>query len=617
MVPTLFDSSARRLFGRALAYFRADATLIALLVVLIACSVGLGLLQAWPMAILIDVVLTHHPKSDWVHRLFLAPLPNDKLGQVIGVTLIGMLLKIIQDTIWMTRMMINCRLKYNGTTRVRGALYNKLQDLGLAYHKSCPQGDAIYRLSNDTYGPFGVLDTFIGACTAAVTLSAMTAIMLTRNLPLTLVALSITPVLILVNKHFGRTIRTRSLESKQRDTEFTTVIQRAMQSIGLIQSFGRQSHEAARFGKAVDRSVDAAMRLNWQEHLYPLAVQTVFALGGAVIFGYGGYLVYRDQFLSPVSGGLSAGDLLVFMVYLGQLWDPLGLVLGFAAKIQGHAAATERVFKVLDENPSIADLPGALELPLQSRTLELQDVQFSYRQNQGVLRGISAQISPGEMVAFVGGSGAGKTTLLNLLPRFYDPTSGHVRLDGLDLRQIKIADVRRHMAIVAQDSVLFAGTIAENIAYGNPHASTREIVAAAELAGADSFIDTLSKKYATEITENGQNLSGGQRQRIAIARALLSQAPILILDEPTSALDPQNEALVTSTLERLKGERTIVLVTHRLETVTACDQIFVMDEGQIVDSGTHDELLATSALYAAMWQGELASTESSEGHQAA
>jgi len=600
------------LYRRALAYYRPDRRLILTLLFLIAFSITLGLLQAWPTAVLIDAVLTHSPKSDFFHRLFLFALPKSKLAQVIGITLIGMAMKIIQDTITMVRVMINNRLKYNGCTRSRAELFDKLQALHAAYHKSRPQGDAIYRLQSDTLGPFGILDTFIATSVAAVTLAVMTAIMLSRSVPLTLYALSITPFMVAVNLYFGRTIKRRAAESKQIDTDFTTLVQRSVSAIGLIQLFSRQSHERHRFSTAVRNCTAAWMRLNWQENLYPLAVNIIYALAGAIVFGYGGYLVYRDNFLHPATpGALQIGDLMVFMVYLGGLWDPLRCLTGFSAAIQGHAAAVERVCQVLDHPIAVADAPGALHLPTRARTLTLTDVCFRYTcptdaasdgkdEAPHTLDHVSARITPGQFVAFVGPSGAGKSTLLSLLPRFYDPTAGSIKLDGHDLRSLTLASLRNHVAVVSQDNLLLPTSIAENIAYGCPGATPADIRRAAQLAGADAFIESLPDGYDTVLTENAQNLSGGQRQRIAIARALLTDAPILVLDEPTSAQDPALQQQILATLSSLRAHRTIVLVTHHLPSAAAADHIYVLDQGRIVERGTHAHLLNQGGLYASL-----------------
>lgn len=584
-------------------YFAADWVWIVALVALIGVSVCVGLLEAWPLAVLIDSVLTGQPKGDRVHSLFRSVLPADKVGQVLGLVLMGMGLHIIGYLAWFGRMMINYRLNYQGTTRVRHDLFRKLQHLGLAYHRSRPQGDAIYRLTTDSFGPWGIMDTVIGTSVAAVTLTVMTAILLSRNVPLTLAAFTVAPFMIWSNWRFGVRIHERALASKQIDADLTSFIQQATVRMPLAQTYQREAYEFRRFRGAVGRSVRALLRLNLQEQLYPLARDSILAVGGAIILGYGGYLVYRDQFVSPVEGGMTVGLLIVFMDYVRKLWEPLKWLTEFVAKVRIFEAATRRVFRILDTPEAIPEDPRAASLPVASRTLMLDQVGFAYRSGHPILHDLCATIRPGEMVAFVGPSGTGKSTLLALMLRLYDPTTGAVRLDGVDLRAARLTDIRAHMALVGQDSLVLPASIAANIAYGRPGASRYEIERAAELAGAATFIEDLPEGYETILAEGGQNLSGGQRQRLAIARALLTRAPFLILDEPTSALDPHHEQLLLKTLKALKGGRTIVLVTHRLESVVACNQVFVMDAGRIVERGTHDELLERKGPYAGMWSG--------------
>ncbi|MBV9008957.1 MAG: ABC transporter ATP-binding protein [Verrucomicrobia bacterium] len=586
---------------RAMRYFQPDWRWIALLVVLIGISVCVGLLETWPLAVLIDSVLTARPQSDWIHQLFLSLLPASKTGQIAGLVLIGMSIQLIGYFVWMARMMINYHLNYRGTTRVRYDLFTKLQYLGLAYHRTHPQGDAIYRLSADAFGPWGIMDTVIGTGVAAVTLAVMTLILLSRNVSLTLASFSVAPFIIWSNWQFGMRIHERALVSKQIDTDLTSTIQQTMARVWLAQAFRRERRDFRVFRRAVLRSVHALLRLNWQEQLYPFVRDSILAVGAAIILGYGGYLVYRDQFLRPVAGGMTVGILIIFLDYVRKLWDPLKWLTEFVAKVRLFEAAARRVFRILDTPEEIAETPGAIHLPVRRRDLVLDDVSFSYRRGQHVLRNVSAEIHDGEFVAFVGRSGTGKSTLLSLMLRFYDPTRGALLLDRHDFRTIRISDVRAHMALVGQENIILPGSVAENIAYGRPGAGRGDLEHAAELAGAAEFIRELPNGYDTQLAEGGQNLSGGQRQRIAIARALLTNAPFLILDEPTSALDPRHELHLVSTLLHLRRLRTIILVTHRLQSVVHCDQIFVMQHGSIIERGTHQALLGRNGAYAQMW----------------
>src|SRR3954452_7165496 len=569
-------------YRRAMGYFAQDRILICVLLVLIGVSVAVGLLEAWPLAVLIDSVLSPEPKGGWTHRIILSYMPDDRLGQIIGVVIFGAALQIVGYTAWLGRMMINYRLNYQGTDRVRSELFSKLQSLDMAYHKTRPQGDAIYRLSNDVFGPWGITDIVIGTSVAAVVVALMTAILLSINAPLTWAALSIAPVMIASNWYFGRRIHQRTLEAKQVDTDLTSFTQQAIATIGVVQAFRRELYEFGRYYGWVQRSNNALLRLNWQEQLYPFTRDTMLAVAGAIIFGYGGYLVYRDQFVAPVVGGMTVGVLFVFIDYTRKLWEPLKWLTEFVAKVQFHVAASRRVFHVLDTPTGVCDAPDAIELPIEPRSLVIDRVSFWYRAGRPVLNRVSARIEPGQMVAFLGPSGAGKSTLLNLIMRFYDPTEGALCLGDYDLGRIRLADLRGHMAWVGQHNALLPVSLAENIGYALPDASMNEIEEAAALAGAAEFTEELPEGYGTLLAEGGQNLSGGQRQRLAIARALVTHAPFLILDEPTSALDPNHERRLIETLAHLKGRRTIVLVTHRHEAVAACDQIFRVEASKII-----------------------------------
>jgi ABC-type multidrug transport system fused ATPase/permease subunit len=343
--------------------------------------------------------------------------------------------------------------------------------------------------------------------------------------------------------------------------------------------------------------VRAWFGIHRQEVAYGLSVGVILAVGASLILTYGGMLLHGRQ--------LTPGELMIFMTYLGMIYDPLCQITGFRFNLESGLAGARRVFEVFDREAVVIDSADATSLPLQPRSLILEAVGFQYSSDQKILQQIDVNIEPRQSVAFVGSSGAGKSTLLNLFLRFYDPTVGTVKLDQYDLRQIKLKDVRRHVALVLQDSVILPANIAENIAYGCPAATYEQIREAARLAGAENFIEALPDQYQTALLDSGMNLSGGQRQRIALARALLTKAPILVLDEPTSALDSEHEQVVIDTLSSLKAKHTVVLVSHHIAAVMSCDRIYVLDQGMIVEQGNHQELLRRGGIYAAMAKQQL------------
>ena len=582
---------------RAIRYFQDDLRLIFFLLSLTACSTALGLLQAWPLAVLVDSALGTPSTENWMHRLFLAPLPEDPIRRIIGLGIMALLLRFAHELIAMARRLLTPRIHYNGLLRVRGDLYRKLQGMHLDYHRSRPMSDSLFRLTTDTLGFQAVLTVMINLLVAGITLLVIVGLLMGRNGALTLIALSIAPPLMWVNVIFGRRLSEKTRKSRESDSAFTTSVQRSMSAIVLTQAFGREEDEYHRFGTSARRCVRAWFGIHRQEVAYGLSVGVILAVGASLILTYGGVLLHRRQ--------LTPGELMIFMTYLGMIYDPLCQITGFRFNLESGLAGARRVFEVFDRDALVTDAPDATSLPLQPRSLILEAVGFEYSSDQKILQRIDVNIEPRQSVAFVGSSGAGKSTLLNLLLRFYDPTAGTVKLDQHDLRQIKLKDIRRHIALVLQDSVILPTTIAENIAYGCPTATLEQIREAARLAGAANFIEALPDQYQTALLDSGMNLSGGQRQRIALARALLTGAPILVLDEPTSALDSEHEQVVIDTLNSLKAKHTVVLVSHHIAAVMSCDRICVLDQGMIVEHGNHQELLRRGGIYAAMAKQQL------------
>src|SRR5665213_88617 len=594
-------------YARAARYFRPDLGKIIFSTLLIGLTTLAGLAQPFPLAILIDSVLDHKPVVPWPHRVFLHFAPHSILAQIIVLAIITLLLRLFQELIGLWQGYYKIVIGYNGLLRVRCDLYRKLQELSLAYHRARKQGDAIYRISYDTNAILNAFNVLQGTFVNGIILICMSGIMLAMNWKLGLIAMSVMPVLYATIRYYGKVLTSTALRAAQLDSDLTSTVQRSVSSISLVQAYGREKDEYARFHDSVQSSNKAWVRMHLHSMIYWLVIGTAFGIGLALIFSVGGYLAWTHP------REFTIGELWIFLQYtLVNLYDPLHKLSGSGAQMRQNLAGMERVYEVLDMPTEIRDAPDAMALPVEPRALKLDHVSFAYGDGPPVLEDLNVVIRPGEMVAFVGPSGVGKSSLLSLLPRFYDPTRGAIVLGDYDIRKLKLRDLRRHIALVLQDALILPTSVTENIAYGRPDATAEQIKAAARLAGADGFIDSLPQKYETVLNESGNNLSGGQRQRLSIARALATLAPILILDEPTSALDPQNEQMITETLAGLKRHRTLILVSHRLSTVSDCDRIYVMEAGRIIEQGTHEELISKGGAYYRMARHQLKIGEPAE-----
>jgi ATP-binding cassette, subfamily B, bacterial len=395
------------------------------------------------------------------------------------------------------------------------------------------------------------------------------------DVALAIVALLITPALFVLSLGCSRIVRKRSQTIKDLDSSALSVIQEVIGSIRVIKAFGQENREHDRFVRRSIKRMSQQVKLSLQQAIFNVLIGLTIAMGTAGAL----YLGVRHV----RAGSLTIGSLLMIMAYIAQIYQPLQILTGKATELQTWLVSLDRAFVLLDQEPEIAELIGAEKLYSASGDFEFRNVSFAYDESGRGLQNISFRIPAGARVGIVGATGAGKTTLLNLLMRFYDPTSGEVMLDARNIRDYRIADLRKQFAVVLQEPVLFAASIAENIAYGKPDASDDEIVAAATAASSHEFISNLPEAYETQVGERGSRLSGGERQRISLARAFLRNSPILILDEPTSSVDVHTESAILEATERLMAGRTTFMIAHRLGTLKTCDMILVMEQGQLVE----------------------------------
>ena len=538
-------------------------------------SLPLTLLYPLPLKIAVDSVVGHQPLPAAL-RAFLP----EHYGTMAALSLaIGLLLGIaalanLQGLVsWWLQTYTGEKLVWD----FRADLLNHVQRLPLAFHDRYGATDSVYRIQHDAPTiQYVAIQGIIPLLTSLFMLIGMIYVTTRIDATLALIALTITPVLFILSYASGRLVRKRSREVKELDTSAMSVIQEVLGSIRVIKAFGQESREHERFIRHSSKRMSGQVRLSMMQAIYNVLVGMTIAAGTAAAL-YVGVQHVR-------AGLLSIGSLLVVMAYIGQVYQPLQLLSTKVTDVQVWFASLERAFMLLDQATEIAESPRALPLARAQGNFEFRDVSFHYDDSGRGLQQLSFQIPAGARVGIVGGTGAGKTTLLNLLMRFYDPTQGQVLLDGRDVRDYRIADLRRQFSVVLQEPVLFGASIAENIAYGKPDASDQEIVAAAKAASSHDFICKLPEGYDTRPGERGALLSGGERQRISLARAFLRNTPILILDEPTSSVDIQTESSIMQALEDLMRGRTTFMIAHRLHTLKNCDIILVLENGRLVEA---------------------------------
>jgi subfamily B ATP-binding cassette protein MsbA len=577
-------------------------TLTVGLLAAIVCS-ALDLLQPWPLKIVIDSVLGSKKLSGWVAFVMPHAAATDKLlllnvtaMSLIAIALAGAVGSYIQD---MTMTGVGQWVMHD----LRTTLYHHIQLLSLSYHDENQTGDLISRVTSDidTIQNF-VTSTLLDALLDVLMLTGMIIIMASINLRFTLVALSIAPLLFAFVFKYSHRIKKASKAVRKKESEIMSTIQETFSSIRVVKAFAREKYEKDRFAEESMETVELTLRAKSLKARLSPVVDIIVACGSALVLWYGAHLVQNET--------LSAGNLVLFLAYLGKLYSPIRGLSKLPDTFSKPSIAFERIQEVMD----IEYKPPqeyTFRAPDFQGLIEFDHVAFGYRKDRMILKDVSFRIDPGQIAAFVGSTGAGKTTIISLLPRFYEPDAGSIRIDGWDLRTITVKSLRRQLGFVLQETILFRAPVWQNIAYGRPEATREEIEAAAKAANAHEFIEKMPEGYDTMVGERGSTLSGGQRQRIGIARAIVRNAPILILDEPTSGLDAASEAIVFDALQRLMKGRTCIVITHRLSTIRTADVIFVLEEGRIVDHGTHSQLLERGGLYARLHDTQFRTTDAS------
>jgi len=564
-----------------------------LLIGIAATEITLGLLAPWPLKLLIDNVLGTQPMPATIAAISRV-LTGDSRAELLFVVVFGGLLLQLASQVVST---INTQVQVDTGQRMvytlRGRLLAHLQALALRHHIVSRTADSVYRVEADAYCVHDlVMSGVLPLLTSVATLIAMFVILVTVDRSLALLSLAVIPFLFACLRYYSKRMVDRAERVKELESKLVERLYEILSSIKVVKGFAREPHELQSFKSAGNETMSARLRFTWQESLFTLVVTAITLTGTALVLGVGGLHVLRGQ--------LSVGHLLVVTAYLAGVYGPLSSIAHTTGSLQNAIASSRRVREIFSHTPELLDAPGAVAAGHISGDIRFENVSFAYNDDRPILRDISFSASRGEMVALVGLTGAGKSTLASLIPRFFEPTSGRVLVDGVDVSQYQLRSLRERIALVLQDAMLFGGTVADNIRYGKLDATDEEVEQAAKAAHAHDFILRLPKGYDTPLAEAGGSLSGGERQRLGIARALLKDAPILILDEPTSSLDALSEEAVFSALRRLREGRTTVVIAHRLSTIRDANRILVLHDGRIAAQGTHQELLAGNELYRRM-----------------
>ena len=560
------------------------------LLVLVVSAIELAL--PWPLKVVVDNVLPRERPTGRLAEL-VGPLADSTYGLLAACSAAVVALAVLAAVGSYLSSLLLQGVGERMIADLRTEIFSHLQTLSLSFHDKQRVGDLATRLTGDVNAVQALLVASFGTLVPNVALLVgILVVALVVQPVFALVVLLVAPMLYLVVRHYRAAIKLASKDARQHEGKVASHVNETLSTIRLVQSFAAERRGLERFRLHSDERLRAGLRQVDLQARLPAAIDVVGQVGRAAVLFLGAALVLRGQ--------LSLGLLLVLLTYLQQLYGPMKALARLSSTIAKGQAGAERIEDVLGSRAVVVERPDAVDAPPLTGLVELQGVSFGYDAAQPVLSDISLVALPGQVVALAGTTGAGKSTVASLIPRLYDVTAGRVLLDGHDVRDLTLRSVRSQVAVVQQDPLLVSGTILDNIAFGAPHASREDLLAAARAAYVDEFVDRLPDGYDTVVSERGASLSGGQRQRIAIARALAADTPIVVLDEATSGLDAVSEDLVMRGLARLTAGRTVIVVAHRLSTLREADRVYVIEQGRVVDSGRHEELAARAGRYREM-----------------
>jgi len=574
-----------RLLTRSFAFIRPYWLALAVSIVTVILITATDLVQPMLFQRAIDVDIAGRDASGLTRTMLL----------YAGMVLAHQATSAVQ--IWVTHW-----LGQNVTRDLRLKVFSHVQSLSLRFFDNIELGDTISRLTNDIDLLNELLTNgLVTLVNIIVTLGGVLLVMVTMNARLTLVAFAVVPLLYLVTATFRQWVGQAYRLTRQTVARVTARVEEGVTGVRIIQAFAQEDHDVAAFRRINEENRLATMEAAVVRAVYFPSVELTGTVGMALVVWFGGMAILR--------GELTVGVVVAFVSYLFRFFQPIRSLTVLYDQVLAAMAASERIFELLDDEPEVQDAPDAHVLQDVQGHVVVEDVHFGYEPDVPVLRGVSMEAHPGEMIAVVGATGAGKTTIISLLQRLYDVWDGRITVDGWDLRQVTMASLRQHMGVVLQDGFLFSDSIRENIRYGRLEATDEEVAEAARAVGAEEFILRMEDGYDTEVRERGEKLSMGERQLVCLARALVADPRILILDEATSSIDPYTELVIQRGLEELFKERTSIVIAHRLSTVRRADRIYVMEDGRVAEVGTHDQLLAQGGLYSALYEMQFKAQE--------